>query len=59
MTGTEKSRTEQKPADPRRAFWLQQYATAYASGDKRSAAMALQFLQAGAPGLKRGAGQQK
>ena len=32
-------------ADPRRVFWLQQYATAFTSGDKRAAAVALQFAQ--------------
>ena len=32
-------------ADPRRDFWLQQYATAFTSGDKRAAALALQFAQ--------------
>lgn len=32
-------------ADPRRDFWLQQYATAFTSGDKRAAAVALQFAQ--------------
>jgi len=32
-------------ADPRRDFWLQQYATAFTTGDKRAAAVALQFAQ--------------
>ena len=32
--------------DARRVFWLQQYATAFTSGDKRAAAVALQFAQA-------------
>lgn len=31
--------------DARRDFWLQQYATAFTSGDKRAAAVALQFAQ--------------
>lgn len=31
--------------DSRRDFWLQQYATAFTSGDKRAAAVALQFAQ--------------
>ena len=31
--------------DGRRDFWLQQYATAFTSGDKRAAAVALQFAQ--------------
>ena len=35
--------TEQ--ADARRDFWLQQYATAFTTGDKRAAAVALQFAQ--------------
>ena len=32
-------------ADARRDFWLQQYATAFTVGDKRAAAVALQFAQ--------------
>ncbi|HEX2830924.1 MAG TPA: hypothetical protein VHP37_31610 [Burkholderiales bacterium] len=32
-------------ADARRQFWLQQYATAFTVGDKRAAAVALQFAQ--------------
>jgi hypothetical protein len=32
-------------ADPRRDFWMQQYATAFTTGDKRAAAVALQFAQ--------------
>ena len=32
-------------ADARRDFWLQQYATAFTVGDKRAAALALQFAQ--------------
>ena len=32
-------------ADARRDFWLQQYATAFSAGDKRAAAVALQFAQ--------------
>ena len=32
-------------ADARRQFWLQQYATAFNVGDKRAAAVALQFAQ--------------
>jgi hypothetical protein len=32
-------------ADARREFWLQQYATAFTTGDKRAAAVALQFAQ--------------
>jgi hypothetical protein len=32
-------------ADSRRQFWLQQYATAFSTGDKRAAAVALQFAQ--------------
>jgi hypothetical protein len=32
-------------ADARRQFWLQQYATAFTTGDKRAAALALQFAQ--------------
>jgi hypothetical protein len=32
-------------ADARRDFWLQQYATAFTTGDKRAAAVALQFAQ--------------
>jgi hypothetical protein len=31
--------------DARRDFWLRQYATAFTSGDKRAAAVALQFAQ--------------
>jgi hypothetical protein len=31
--------------NPHRDFWLQQYATAFTSGDKRAAAVALQFAQ--------------
>jgi hypothetical protein len=31
--------------DARRDFWLQQYATAFTTGDKRAAAVALQFAQ--------------
>ena len=33
------------PADARRDYWLQQYATAFTGGDKRAAAIALQFAQ--------------
>lgn len=32
-------------ADGRREYWLQQYAAAFTSGDKRSAAVALQFAR--------------
>ena len=32
-------------SDARRQFWLQQYATAFNVGDKRAAAVALQFAQ--------------
>lgn len=32
-------------SDARRQFWLQQYATAFTVGDKRAAAVALQFAQ--------------
>jgi hypothetical protein len=32
-------------ADARRDFWMQQYATAFTTGDKRAAAVALQFAQ--------------
>ena len=31
--------------DALRQFWLQQYATAFTTGDKRAAAVALQFAQ--------------
>ena len=41
--------SEQDPhnaqADARRDFWMQQYATAFTVGDKRAAAVALQFAQ--------------
>ena len=42
---SEKNNIQAGAADPRRDFWLQQYATAYTSGDKRAAAVALQFAQ--------------
>lgn len=32
-------------ADARRDFWMQQYATAFNTGDKRAAAVALQFAR--------------
>jgi hypothetical protein len=32
-------------ADARRDFWMQQYATAFNVGDRRAAAVALQFAQ--------------
>jgi hypothetical protein len=31
--------------DGRREYWLQQYATAFTNGDKRAAAVALQFAR--------------
>ena len=31
--------------DGRRDYWLQQYATAFTNGDKRAAAVALQFVR--------------
>ena len=37
--------TSNVQADARRDFWLQQYATAFTVGDKRAAAVALQFAQ--------------
>ena len=37
--------TNNVQADARRDFWLQQYATAFTVGDKRAAAVALQFAQ--------------
>ena len=37
--------THNAQADARREFWLQQYATAFTTGDKRAAAVALQFAQ--------------
>jgi hypothetical protein len=49
VNNNKQNRLQPVPQDPRRAFWLQQYASAYVSGDKRSAAVALQFLQSFAP----------
>jgi hypothetical protein len=36
---------EARSRDARRVFWLQQYATAFTTGDKRTAALALHFAQ--------------
>ena len=42
MSGKELNNAQ---GDARRQFWLQQYATAYTVGDRRAAAVALQFAQ--------------
>ena len=41
----EKQLDNEMQPDARRQFWLQQYATAFTVGDKRAAALALQFAQ--------------
>ena len=37
--------SQQGSQDGRRDYWLQQYATAFTNGDKRGAAVALQFVR--------------
>jgi hypothetical protein len=45
MSGRESSKEKAQFTDGRGAYWLQQYAAAFASGDKRAAAVALQFAR--------------
>jgi hypothetical protein len=43
MAKIENPPLQQGSADGRRDYWMQQYAAAFMSGDRRSAAVALQF----------------
>jgi hypothetical protein len=45
MTDRANNKSEEQFSDAREAFWLQQYAAALTSGNRRSAAVALQFAR--------------
>jgi hypothetical protein len=49
VSAIETKKPELRSPDARRAFWLRQYAAAFANRDKRAAAVALQFAQSDQP----------
>jgi hypothetical protein len=58
MNDRESKKSEAQFSQRQAAFWLQQYAAAFTSGDKRAAAVALQFArQHGSPSRELNKGQ--